>query len=265
MNLKAAREAVRTVVDQILATPDAALVEPFDWHGTGLTRRQGIFHLLQEFEGDSARFAPRTEVGALAAHLGDARGDFLGALLPFADLDLDLVPAPGEWTLRQTLGHVADALAWWTWLLTYWGSHPDLGWPPREEIPQRFREEGTHAGSLGEIGSQIETDSDSFSGLLVPLAGSLGARVRWNKSEVPLRFYPLRATQHFREHAIQVDKTLAMLGRQPTEQERIGRILMAAAGRLEGAYLTGEADWSEVRLEEILVESRVLFGGQPSN
>ena len=36
-----------------------------------------------------------------------------------------------------------------------------------------------------------------------------------------------------REHTIQVEKTLAMLGRRPTEVDRLVRLLLAAYGRLE--------------------------------
>jgi len=264
MGLGPVREAVRGIVEGILACPEAALTEPFEWRGTPLTVRQGIFHLLQEFEGASARVAPRSEVAALAAHLGDARGDFLGALLAFGDGDLDLVPAAGEWTLRQTLGHVADALEWWTWLLAYWDVHPGFDWPPRDEIPDGFRSARPREGSLEEIGTLIENYTDSVSALLAALADSLDTTVRWNRAQVPLRFYPLRATQHFREHAIQVDKTLAMLGRRAGERERIARILMAAAGRLEGSFLGVEADLPAGRLAEIVAESEALFAKRGS-
>ena len=42
-----------------------------------------------------------------------------------------------------------------------------------------------------------------------------------------------RWSSHIREHAIQVEKTLAMLGRTPTEPERLVRLALAAYGRAE--------------------------------
>jgi hypothetical protein len=38
---------------------------------------------------------------------------------------------------------------------------------------------------------------------------------------------------HLREHTIQVEKTLAMLGRAPSEPQRLARLVLAAFGRAE--------------------------------
>jgi hypothetical protein len=50
-----------------------------------------------------------------------------------------------------------------------------------------------------------------------------------------------RWSSHLREHTIQVEKTLAMLGRAPTEPERLIRLTLAAYGRAE-AVVFGQPD-----------------------
>ena len=42
-----------------------------------------------------------------------------------------------------------------------------------------------------------------------------------------------RWASHITEHTVQVDKTLVWLGRQPSEVERLVRLVAAAWGRLE--------------------------------
>jgi len=55
--------------------------------------------------------------------------------------------------------------------------------------------------------------------------------------EAPVAFHLHRFEAHLREHTIQVEKTLAMLGRQPREVERIVRLILGAYGRLEAVVL----------------------------
>ena len=50
-----------------------------------------------------------------------------------------------------------------------------------------------------------------------------------------------RWSSHLREHTIQVEKTLAMLGHTPTEVDRLIRLILAGWGQAEAAVY-GSAD-----------------------
>jgi hypothetical protein len=50
-----------------------------------------------------------------------------------------------------------------------------------------------------------------------------------------------RWSSHFREHTIQVEKTLVMLGHTPTEVDRLIRLILAGWGQAEAAVY-GSAD-----------------------
>lgn len=255
-----ARAAVLEVVDQILATPADRLPEPHEWQGTKVTFRHGIFHLLQDVEAVAARNFPSSEVAALAADLAAARGDLRGALLPVRDGDLDSVPADAEWTLRQTVSHVVTSQEWWAWLFDLWVREGSVEWPAKDVIPDRFRAPGQLPGTVPDLMRTLDAEVDRFCLALVSLVPRLEEKVRWNRTQVPLRFYPLRASQHLREHTIQVDKTLAMLGLSPNEQQRIARLLLSSAGRLEGPYITAEAAGLEAELDSFSASARALFG-----
>jgi hypothetical protein len=58
-------------------------------------------------------------------------------------------------------------------------------------------------------------------------------RARWSGTAVTVGFRLNRWASHLREHTIQVEKTLVMLNDQPSEVERLVRIIVAAYGRLE--------------------------------
>ena len=60
---------------------------------------------------------------------------------------------------------------------------------------------------------------------------------RWMGMHIPIDFRLGRYGSHIREHTIQVDKTLAMIGRQPTEVERVVRLILASYGRLEALFV----------------------------
>ena len=60
---------------------------------------------------------------------------------------------------------------------------------------------------------------------------------RWSGVPVTIDFRLGRYGSHIREHTIQVDKTFATLGRQPSEVERLVRLILATYGRLEARFV----------------------------
>jgi hypothetical protein len=75
---------------------------------------------------------------------------------------------------------------------------------------------------------------DLSAGVFAPLGDEeLAARARWSGVTVDVRFRVTRWSSHMREHTIQAEKTLAMIGHPLTEVERLVRLIAAAWGRLE--------------------------------
>ena len=69
-----------------------------------------------------------------------------------------------------------------------------------------------------------------------------------------------RWSSHLREHTIQIEKTLALLGRVPTEPERLVRLTLAAYGRAE-AVLFGQpaADPAAEIIRTAVAEARATI------
>jgi hypothetical protein len=244
----AARERLRGATAAFLRIEDGVLERPWAWLGApGETElRYGIYRAYELLESAAADAGRRLEgagvVRAPAARIVGpataARWELHGALAPLGDADLDRDPGGGEWTIRQALGHIVNSQRAYGWFTAWWLARADAEeFPPRvpDEVAPDFPEEDAEgAGSLDEIRARLDEILDLAAGRLGGLDDrGLAARARWSGFAVDVGFRLGRWSSHLREHTVQVDKTLAMLGRQPTEVERLVRLVNGAYGRLE--------------------------------
>ena len=246
-----ARADLRAIVTDILAIPGSTLEREWAWIGGGEEAvRYGIYRVHELFEraeiDASQNLRSSGRDGGLAAALiapaDAARWDLHGVLAPLSDAEIDADPGAGEWSIRRTLGHVLNGQRAYGWSTAWWQERgfalddPDL--PPSvgdafwAELPD---EEGAEqAGSLDEIRARLDAILDLSAERLAGLPEEhLDYGARWSGFAVPVSFRLGRWSSHIREHTIQVEKTLAMLGRSPTEPERLVRLTLAAYGRAE--------------------------------
>jgi hypothetical protein len=255
--ISAARTAVSEALLATLRIPDVALTKNWVWPGQ--TNRPSIrvglyllYHTLEEaaakVDGWDGYIASRpSQARRILAQATTARWDFHGLLLPLETPDLDRPPGGGEWTLRETLAHVVVAQALYTLRTAYWARQPRVGGPlsTQPDLPvTSLPDAAWSAGTLREIERRLDTALDLSVGLLGNLDESveLDKLALWYGFDVTVRFRLHVFAMHLREHTIQVEKTLAMLGRQPTEVERIARICLGAYGHLEGSLLCYSAE-----------------------
>ena len=254
-----ARADLPAIIADILAIPESALERDWAWVGRGETDvRYGIYRLHELFERaevEAAQQRPASGAGGglAAAIIGPAtaaRWDLHGVLAPLTEAEIDTDPGGGEWSIRLTLGHTVNGQRAYGWSTAWWQERgfaiddPDL--PPKvsEELFSSLPDEATTeaAGSLEDIRARLDEILDLS---VERLAGTPDDRLahgaRWSGFAVPVSFRLGRWSSHIREHTIQVEKTLAMLGRTPTEPERLARLTLAAYGRAE-AVVFGQPD-----------------------
>lgn len=257
--IRAARGELPGIVADILAIPESALEREWAWIGGGEEAvRYGIYRLHELFERAqveaSRAIAASDRDGGLAAGLiapaDEARWDLHGLLAPLSDAEIDADPGAEQWSIRRTLAHVINGQRAYGWSTAWWQERgfalddPDL--PPSvgdafwADLPD---EEGPEeAGSLDDIRARLDAILDRSAERLAGLPEArLGYGARWSGFAVPVSFRLGRWSSHIREHTIQVEKTLAMLGRTPTEPERLVRLTLAAYGRAE-AVAFGQPD-----------------------
>ncbi|MBI3749788.1 MAG: DinB family protein [Chloroflexi bacterium] len=270
-----ARQIVRATVDDILAIPEASLPHPWSWIGGSEEEvRYGAYrvHELYERAEIEARrsLAGRGYDGGLAADLiapsGAARWDLHGVLAPLSASDLDADPGGGEWSIRRTLGHVISGQRAYGWVTAWWQERgcaiddPDLPAAAPEEVYAGLPDEDgpEMAGSLDDLRDRLDAILDLSAACLAGLSEDrLAHATRWSGFAVTVGFRIGRWSIHLREHTIQVEKTLARLGRTPTEPERLARLAFAAYGRAE-AVVFGQpgADAAAGIIRAAAVEAR---------
>jgi hypothetical protein len=220
--------------------------------------RYGIYRLHELFERAEIEASRQLrssgrDGGVAAAIIGPAtaaRWDLHGLLAPLTDDDLDADPGRGEWSIRLTLGHTVNSQRAYGWSTAWWQERgfglddPDL--PPRvsEELFAALPDEETAeaAGSLDDIRARLDGILDLSAERLAGTPDDrLGYGARWSGFAVPVSFRLGRWSSHIREHTIQVEKTLAMLRRTPTEPERLARLTLAAYGGAESVVF-GQPD-----------------------
>ena len=114
------------------------------------------------------------------------------------------------------------------------------------------------AGSLEDLRSRLDAILDLSAERLAGMPEELlAAATRWSGFAVTVGFRVGRWASHLREHTIQIEKTLAMLGRTPTEPERLVRLILAAYGRAEAVVFgQPEADAAAEVIRASVVEAR---------
>jgi DinB superfamily len=251
-----ARTSFRGAVEAMLAVPDAALEGGWQWRATDpepADIRYGLYRITELLEEAATRIARDTiareaiapAVPPLAAATA-ARWSLQGAIAGLGDDTWDADPGNGEWSVRRTMGHIVASQRGYGWY-TAWYVHctgtPDAGSiPPKDRYPPEIDEDVESLGTRAEIAARFDQLVDAALERYANLRpAELASPARWSGLPVTVDFRMARPASHIREHTIQIEKTLAMLGYVPSEVQRITRLACDAYGRLEAlAFVRGE-------------------------
>jgi len=183
-----------------------------------------------------------TQTERILAQYHQTYRDLTGLLAGVSSDDLDLVPAEGEWPVRETLKHMLGAehgfLAVNRWALVNHraGKHDE---PSDDQWPE-FRK--PYAAPKDAVDGAIADIRNSFFEIhrrvLRELADVTDAELEqpawfWD-ADKPIRFRMHRFEEHLRQHTIQLDKTVAVI-RPPTEARRLVRNIYNALADVESA------------------------------
>ena len=258
-SLLVARRDVMAAVRELATLTDADMETFWAWIGGGENEiRYGFYEIFENFEraGIDAEAALRTanldrgRSADLIAPATAARWDLQGILLQLPDAAWDADPGDEQWTVRQTLGHVIGgqrhygaATAWWQAQAHPADANLPRVRPPLDDVLPSDEEE--EAGTPSELRARLDEVLDRSAERLAGLPPErlvLGSR--WMGFAIDVGFRIGRWSSHIREHTIQVEKTMVMLGHTPTEVDRLIRLILGAWGRAEAAVY-GSADCEE--------------------
>ena len=258
--LLAARRDVMAAVRDLATLTDADMEKEWAWKGDSeIELRYAFFNVLEAFEraGIDAAKALRIDgtgrgrTAELIAPATAAKWDLQGLLLQLPDAAWDAKPGGEEWTIRETMGHIIASQRGYAAVTAWWQSQalpvsPDL--PTARpghiyDVLPSDEEEGS--GTPAEVHARLDEVLDQSTERLAGMpADRLAFGTRWVGFALDIGFRLGRWSSHYREHTVQVEKTLVMLGHTPTEVDRLIRLILAEWGRAEAAVY-GSADKAE--------------------
>jgi hypothetical protein len=240
-------------LERFAALDEKELTQPWVLRDTTMDVRYALYRTIEESQEALVRAAARSHpesrrILSLAQRaFGDLRGLLIG--LP-VDL-LDEAPRAGEWSIREILRHIVVTEARYAVQTRYAVERADAD-PMRvaeEKLPTPAQVDV--AGGIGEILARVaETRAETDRRLGDLPAAAMARPTLWIQYEVDVRFRLHRFASHLVEHTVQCEKTLAALGRRPTEGRRIVRRLTALIGEVEGLAGHDEAREIEMRIVE---------------
>jgi hypothetical protein len=247
---------------------DADLEQPWMWraHEEGVRFAFiGTLHELKTLALDLAdRRAksdrPLTRAQRVLGQYLEAYRDLQAVMIGASEEEYGREPASGEWPLRYVLGHTAGAQRNFFALVHYGlarqrdgGERPTrlpegeanrlVG--PYEEFRAIMEEKGLaemvafyeklHQRTMAEFAGASDNEMQGLS-------------LWWENEEYNLEYRIHRFDAHLRQHTIQAEKTLEMLGRGPNEAKRLLRLIYRALTEVESAVLGEEEVGAEAQV-----------------
>lgn len=251
------RMSVRKFEKLLPGLPDDKLEIPWVW---GPHDEEGVrfaflrtYQELRELAADiaaerSAHGPSITLAQTILAQHQSAYLDLLGVLSSAGDDDLDRVPREGEWPLREVLWHIVRTETNFTLLIEFAVDLARAGSPPRQpEDADRagylsrlqYRHFETEGGTLAETLARYKDLHGFVMEAFASLTGPdlMAVSLWWEEVPFPVRHRMHRYAAHLAQHTIQVEKTLAWLGKPPSEAARLMRGLYGGLALAEGTLL----------------------------
>lgn len=248
--------AVEYFASKTLGITDAELERPWKWGDYDEGVRFAFFRTYEELRELAARLgAERARSGhplslaqRILSQYNAAYRDLQAVLLGVSDPDGARTPAEGEWALREVVLHMIETERSFFTVLYYTLESAHRG----ESPPQDVSEAAWNALWAGDAFEQVQEKA--------PLSGiwayytTLHARVMdeflgisieqlnlpswfWENTPMTVEFRLHRFDSHLRQHTIQAEKTLEMLGLHPTEAHRLLRLIFAALAEVEAVWM----------------------------
>ena len=243
--------AVEALVRATVGRSDAQMGEPWVW---GVYDEEGQrFALLMthhELRDLAVRLAaqrpPRTQAQAILAQYHQAYRDLSGVLASASTEDLDRPPGEGEWPLRDVCDHMLGAEYGFLRVCTIGVDRVRAGkaeepaeseWDALSAPFMEARKKASAALASADVEGIRNAFAEIHLRILRDLAGitdgELDAPSWFWDGAMPIRFRLHRFEEHFRQHTIQLDKTLAGIDRPPTEAHRLVRNIYNALADVE--------------------------------
>lgn len=236
---------------------DEDLEAPWSWRAYNEGVRYAFFRTYEELRELAAKLMterttrgkPITTAQHALAQYHAAYRDLQAVLIGLDEASLDTEPARGEWPLRITLGHIIAAereffARIWHAVQRFRDGHDDPVETTAEEVVEfvgSYDEFERTMNRLSIPGIMAYYDS-LHKRVLRELTAIRGLELDapslwWEELPITVEFRLHRLDSHLRQHTIQIEKTLAVLGGTPTEAKRLLRLVYAALADVDSTMI----------------------------
>jgi hypothetical protein len=251
------RQAVEKLATVLGGASDDVMGQDYKWsyHGEGVRMALlGTHHELRDLAvrlGEVRRNAgiPLTQTHHILAQYHLAYWDMRAVFWGVDEATFERIPAENEWNLRTVLTHIVFADHNFYALVNYAVKRMREGNGRPVTVPKDlFAQTHPNVDELERMLADdklvdILTDYAGFHDRVLREFASITApeltapTVWWEQDHVPARFRLHRFDAHLRQHTVQAEKTLLMLGQHPTEATRLIRILFSGLADFENVLI----------------------------
>jgi hypothetical protein len=269
-------DGLSSAVDHFVAASihcvDADLERHWEWQSYDEGVRFAFFRTYEELRQLAARLSIlRTKSLHLQStaqcSLGQyhaAYRDLQAVLLGLSPDQMAQVPAPGEWSIVRILPHVIQTSRSFFANILFALERGRLGL----KSPVRMTEADWEKFWLGDTFDQVVKAADLQATLdyfdrfhqriLRDLSGIEDRELEieswwWEDEPYSIEFRLHRFDSHLRQHTVQVEKTLAMLGLAPNEAKRLLRLIYNALAEVESAQI-GAWDFGDEQCQKLALD-----------
>jgi len=232
-------------------TADAAMERDWPWRGLTADVRWAFYRTYEDLLALSdaivstrhAARRPASEAQRDLARYQVAYRELESLLLRAEPADFDRAPAPGDWPLRDLLGHVMKAEVGFLTVTAWALDRHRLKDDAPLKAPAEAFSGSPEADASGTVAEVLARFAALHERILHTLSGAADAELNapvsfWYEADV--RFQLHRFDAHLREHTIQAEKVLEAVLPPPKDGWRTLRLLYRALGEVEGSALGAE-------------------------
>lgn len=219
-----------------------------------------LYHALEQEQRAVIDAPPApTEVAQILSLAQSAFGELRGLLAGLPDALLDRTPAPGDWSLRETLAHAIEVERSYREQCVY-SAGRSAAEPVKMPEERRPKPDPAHtAGGTAEILQRFAEQRVATDAKLAALdETALGRPTFWGGAEVDVRHRLHRFASHIAEHTNQCEKAVRALGAFGGDARSIAKRI----GAMRGLH---ERRTEAVRLRaldaELAEKARIATGG----
>lgn len=255
-------KAVEGFSSLLLPAPEKDLERHWQWKshkGEGI--RFAFFVTIQQLRQLAVALAmkrkPPTQAQRILGQYHRQYMDLQAATFGLSAEDANCAPTEGEWSVRQTYGHMLSADIYFSAIVRYaLENHRAGAWKPERPTDEDelqligMSEEEFNALTKEAPLEKMQDYHRKFHPEIVQEFSRITDEelelpaVMWEDIHFPIRHRLHRYEAHLIQHTVQVDKTLAAIGQSPSETKRLIRHVFAALAEVE-ANLIGADNLEE--------------------